>query len=53
MEWRGGEARIVGEAIESDVGMVRAHLCDEERRVRIARQNLAHDCGRLRYCLKK
>jgi hypothetical protein len=52
--WNGamGEARIVGEAIESGVGVVRAHPCDEERRARIARQNLAHGCGRLHYYLK-
>jgi hypothetical protein len=48
-----GEAQIVGEgavgeAIESDVGVVVAHPCDEERRERIAQQNLAHGCGRLR-----
>jgi hypothetical protein len=37
----------VGEAIESGVGVVGARPCDEERRERIARQNLAHGCGRL------
>jgi hypothetical protein len=47
-----GEAQIVGkgavgEAIESDVGVVGAHPCDEERKERIARQNLAHGCRRL------
>jgi hypothetical protein len=52
--WNGavGEAQIVGEgamgeAIESGVGVVGARPCDEERRERIARQNLAHVCGRL------
>jgi hypothetical protein len=52
--WNGavGEAHIVGEGtvgevIESGVGVVGAHSCNEEWRERIARQNLAHGCGRL------
>jgi hypothetical protein len=40
--WRGGEA------IESGSGVVGAHPCDEERRERIVRQNMAHYCERLR-----
>jgi hypothetical protein len=52
MEGRGGGGAdcgsgAVGEAIESDYGVVGAHLCDEERRERIVRQNMAHDCGRI------
>jgi hypothetical protein len=37
----------VGEAIESGVGVVGARPCDEERRDRIARQNIVHGCERL------
>jgi hypothetical protein len=42
MEWRGGggtdcEGGAVGEAIENDVGVVRAHPCDEVWRERIVR----------------
>jgi hypothetical protein len=53
MEWGGGEVQIVGEGavgevIESSIGVVGAHLCDEEQQERITRQNLAHGCGRLR-----
>jgi hypothetical protein len=39
--WRGGGA------IESGCGVVGARPCDEERRERIVRQNMAHDYERL------
>jgi hypothetical protein len=50
MEGRGGGGADCGsgavrEAIDSGYGVVGAHLCDEERRERIVRQNMAHDCG--------
>jgi hypothetical protein len=52
MEGRGGGGAdcgsgAVGEVSESSCGVVGAHPCDEERRERIVRQNMVHDCGRL------
>lgn len=42
MKGRGGGGTDCGSG-----AVVGAHLCDEERRERIARQDMAHDCGRL------